>query len=158
MLLTSNDLSCKKEDEKERNINVNLYNRKYNLLKLKNIYQIQINQMKIKIENLQNTMKANKDKNYNNKNINNIKKEINEIEKQNQEINNKNELIEKENKKLEEFFNEFFEKNNKFNIDENGHKRIKNKINFGKDEQLIDIFGLEENNKILAYKKNKLFD
>ena len=114
--------------------------------------------MKIKIENLQNTMKANKDKNYNNKNINNIKKEINEIEKQNQEINNKNELIEKENKKLEEFFNEFFEKNNKFNIDENGHKRIKNKIYFGKDEQLIDIFGLEENNKILAYKKNKLFD
>ena len=157
MLATSNEVSCRKDSEKEKNINVNLYNRKYNLIKLKNIYQVQINQIKIKIENIKN-MKKNNDKSYNNEKINNLKRKINEIENENNELNKKNELIEKENEQLEKFFNEFFEKNNKFNIDENGCLRKKNKINIVNDEQLIDIFGLEENNKILAYKKNKLFE
>ena len=159
MLSTSNEVSYRKENEKERNINVNLYNRKYNLLKLKNIYQTQINQMKIKIENMQKKLIENSNNNnYNNKKINDIKIKIKEFEVQNNELKSKNKLIEKENKELEEYFIEFFEKNNKFNIDEKGCERKKNKINIGKDEQLIDIFGLEENNKILAYKKNKLFD
>ena len=158
MFSSNYDLSNKKENEKEKNINVNLYNRKYNLLKLKNIYQSHINQMIIKIENIQKMIKDDKIKTYNNQKIINIKNEIKEIENQNKEEEKKNRLIEKENEKLEEFFNDFFDKNNKFNVDENGLKRKKNKINIGVDEQLIDIFGLEENNKILAYKKNKLFE
>ena len=158
MLLASYDFSSKMENEKEKNINVNLYNRKYDLLKLKNFYQSEINQMKIKIEEIQKKLRDNKTKNYNNEKINNLKKEIKKVENQNNELIKNNDLIEKENEKLEEFFNDFFENNNKFNIDENGCTRKKNKINVGKDSQLIDIFGLEENNKILAYKKNKLFD
>ena len=158
MFSSNYDLSNKKENEKEKNINVNLYNRKYNLLKLKNIYQSHINQMIIKIENIQKMIKDDKIKTYNNQKIINIKNEIKEIKNKNKELEKKNRLIEKENEKLEEFFNDFFDKNNKFNVDENGLKRKKNKINIGVDEQLIDIFGLEENNKILAYKKNKLFE
>ena len=158
MLLTSYDLSNKNDNEKERNININLYNRKYNLLKLKNVYQNQINQIKIKIENLKTKNKEIKPKNYNNKNIIKLKNKINEITNENNDIIKSIESVENENETLEEFFKDFFEKNDKFNIDENGCKRKKNKINIGKDEQLIDIFGLEENDKILAYKKNKLFD
>ena len=112
MQLSNDDLSFKKENENEKNINVNLLNRKYNLIKLKNVYQEQINQMTIKIEQLKKAI--NEDKNHikNFPNIEELKNKINEVQKQNNELSIKTKKIEEENEKIELFFKNYFEKNN----------------------------------------------
>ena len=113
MQLSNDDLSNKEENKNEKKINVNLQNRKYNLNKLKNVYQEQINQMIIKIDQLKNTKEENEINLDNNINIVNLKKEIENIQKQNDELNKKTSEIEKENEQLELFFKNYFEKNNK---------------------------------------------
>ena len=113
MQITNGDLSNKEENKNEKKINVNLQNRKYNLNKLKNVYQEQINQMIIKIDQLKNTKEENEINLDNNINIVNLKKEIENIQKQNDELNKKTSEIEKENEQLELFFKNYFEKNNK---------------------------------------------
>ena len=113
MQLSNDDLSNKEENKNEKKINVNLQNRKYNLNKLKNIYQEQINQMIIKIEQFKNTKNENEINLSNNKNIENLKKEIENIQKENDELNKKTTEIEKENEQIESFFKNYFEKNNK---------------------------------------------
>ena len=113
MQITNDDLSNKEENKNEKKINVNLQNRKYNLNKLKNIYQEQINQMEIKLKQLKNTKKENEINLSNNINISKMKKEIENIQKQNDELNKKTNEIEKENEKIELFFKNYFEKNNK---------------------------------------------
>ena len=113
MQISNDDLSNKEENKNEKKINVNLQNRKYNLNKLKNVYQEQINQMIIKIDQLKNTKEENEINLDNNINIVNIKKEIENIQKQNDELNKKTSEIEKENEQLELFFKNYFEKNNK---------------------------------------------
>ena len=113
MQITNDDLSNKEENKNEKKINVNLQNRKYNLNKLKNVYQEQINQMIIKIDQLKNTKEENEINLNNNINIVNLKKEIENIQKQNDELNKKTSEIEKENEQLELFFKNYFEKNNK---------------------------------------------
>lgn len=113
MQITNDDLSNKEENKNEKKINVNLQNRKYNLNKLKNVYQEQINQMIIKIDQLKNTKEENEINLDNNINIVNLKKEIENIQKQNDELNKKTSEIEKENEQLELFFKNYFEKNNK---------------------------------------------
>ena len=113
MQISNDDLSNKEENKNEKKINVNLQNRKYNLNKLKNVYQEQINQMIIKIDQLKNTKEENEINLDNNINIVNLKKEIENIQKQNDELNKKTNEIEKENEKLELFFKNYFEKNNK---------------------------------------------
>ena len=113
MQITNDDLSNKEENKNEKKINVNLQNRKYNLNKLKNIYQEQINQMEIKLQQLKNTKKENEINLSNNINISKMKKEIENIQKQNDELNKKTNEIEKENEKIELFFKNYFEKNNK---------------------------------------------
>ena len=113
MQITNDDLSNKEENKNEKKINVNLQNRKYNLNKLKNIYQEKINQMEIKLQQLKNTKKENEINLSNNINISKMKKEIENIQKQNDELNKKTNEIEKENEKIELFFKNYFEKNNK---------------------------------------------
>ena len=113
MQISNDDLSNKEENKNEKKINVNLQNRKYNLNKLKNVYQEQINQMIIKIDQLKNTKEENEINLDNNINIVNLKKEIDNVQKQNDELNKKTNEIEKENEKLELFFKNYFEKNNK---------------------------------------------
>ena len=113
MQISNDDLSNKEENKNEKKINVNLQNRKYNLNKLKNIYQEQINQMEIKLKQLKNTKKENEINLSNNINISKMKKEIENIQKQNDELNKKTNEIEKENEKIELFFKNYFEKNNK---------------------------------------------
>jgi len=113
MQISNDDLSNKEENKNEKKINVNLQNRKYNLNKLKNVYQEQINQMIIKIDQLKNTKEENEINLNNNINIVNLKKEIENIQKQNDELNKKTSEIEKENEQLELFFKNYFEKNNK---------------------------------------------
>ena len=113
MQISNDDLSNKEENKNEKKINVNLQNRKYNLNKLKNVYQEQINQMIIKIDKLKNTKEENEINLNNNINIVNLKKEIENIQKQNDELNKKTSEIEKENEQLELFFKNYFEKNNK---------------------------------------------
>ena len=113
MQISNDDLSNKEENKNEKKINVNLQNRKYNLNKLKNVYQEQINQMIIKIDQLKNTKEENEINLDNNINIVNLKKEIENIQKQNDELNKKTSEIEKENERLELFFKNYFEKNNK---------------------------------------------
>ena len=113
MQITNDDLSNKEENKNEKKINVNLQNRKYNLNKLKNVYQEQINQMIIKIDQLKNTKEENEINLDNNINIVNLKKEIENIQKKNDELNKKTSEIEKENEQLELFFKNYFEKNNK---------------------------------------------
>ena len=113
MQISNDDLSNKEENKNEKKINVNLQNRKYNLNKLKNVYQEQINQMIIKIDQLKNTKEENEINLDNNINIVNLKKEIENIQKQNDELNKKTNEIEKENEQLELFFKNYFEKNNK---------------------------------------------
>ena len=113
MQISNDDLSNKEENKNEKKINVNLQNRKYNLNKLKSVYQEQINQMKIKIEQLKNAKDENEINLSNNINIENLKKEIENIQKQNDELNKKTSEIEKENEQLELFFKNYFEKNNK---------------------------------------------
>jgi hypothetical protein len=113
MQISNDDLSNKEENKNEKKINVNLQNRKYNLNKLKNVYQEQINQMIIKIDQLKNTKEENEINLDNNINIVNLKKEIENIQKQNDELNKKTSEIEKENEQLELFFKNYFEKNNK---------------------------------------------
>ena len=113
MQISNDDLSNKEENKNEKKINVNLQNRKYNLNKLKNVYQEQINQMIIKIDQLKNTKEENEINLDNNINIVNLKKEIENIQKQNVELNKKTSEIEKENEQLELFFKNYFEKNNK---------------------------------------------
>ena len=113
MQITNDDLSNKEENKNEKKINVNLQNRKYNLNKLKNIYQEQINQMETKLKHLKNTKKENEINLSNNINISKMKKEIENIQKQNDELNKKTNEIEKENEKIELFFKNYFEKNNK---------------------------------------------
>ena len=148
------DLSVGKENEKEKenNINVNLCNRKYHLMKLKKIYQEQLEQLKEKIYIKKQTMEGdtNQDCKKNEK-IELIKKRINELEIKNKIIEEQNIQINSENIKLTKFFNDFFEKNN-----ETENKTKKNIIIH--EQNLIDIFKIEENNKIFAYKKNKIFD
>ena len=112
MQLSNDDLSFKKESENEKKINVNLLNRKYNLIKLKNIYQEQINQMTIKIEELKKIINENKTNNSNDKNLDEIKNKINEVQKQNNDISKKTEEIKEESEKFELFFKNYFEKNN----------------------------------------------
>ena len=90
MQISNDDLSNKEENKNEKKINVNLQNRKYNLNKLKNVYQEQINQMIIKIDQLKNTKEENEINLNNNINIVNLKKEIENIQKQNDELNKKN--------------------------------------------------------------------
>ena len=113
MQISNDDLSNKEENKNEKKINVNLQNRKYNLNKLKNVYQEQINQMIIKIDQLKNTKEENEINLNNNINIVNLKKEIDNVQKQNDELNKKTNEIEKENEQLELFFKNYFEKNNK---------------------------------------------
>ena len=113
MQISNDDISNKEENKNEKKINVNLQNRKYNLNKLKNVYQEQINQMIIKIDQLKNTKEENEINLDNNINIVNLKKEIENIQKQNDELNKKTSEIEKENEQLELFFKNYFEKNNK---------------------------------------------
>lgn len=113
MQISNDDLSNKEENKNEKKINVNLQNRKYNLNKLKNVYQEQINQMIIKIDQLKNTKEENEINLDNNINIVNLKKEIDNVQKQNDELNKKTSEIEKENEQLELFFKNYFEKNNK---------------------------------------------
>lgn len=113
MQISNDDLSNKEENKNEKKINVNLQNRKYNLNKLKNVYQEQINQMIIKIDQLKNTKEENEINLDNNINIVNLKKKIENIQKQNDELNKKTSEIEKENEQLELFFKNYFEKNNK---------------------------------------------
>ncbi len=113
MQISNDDLSNKEENKNEKKINVNLQNRKYNLNKLKNVYQEQINQMIIKIDQLKNTKEENEINLDNNINISKMKKEIENIQKQNDELNKKTNEIEKENEQLELFFKNYFEKNNK---------------------------------------------
>ena len=113
MQISNDDLSNKEENKNEKKINVNLQNRKYNLNKLKNVYQEQINQMIIKIDQLKNTKEENEINLDNNINIVNLKKEIDNVQKQNDELNKKTNEIEKENEQLELFFKNYFEKNNK---------------------------------------------
>ena len=69
MQISNDDLSNKEENKNEKKINVNLQNRKYNLNKLKNVYQEQINQMIIKIDQLKNTKEENEINLDNNINI-----------------------------------------------------------------------------------------
>ena len=64
MQISNDDLSNKEENKNEKKINVNLQNRKYNLNKLKNVYQEQINQMIIKIDQLKNTKEENEKYKY----------------------------------------------------------------------------------------------
>ena len=160
-LLNNSLHTNKKDDEKEKNININLINRKYTLLKIKELYENQINDMKNKISILQNKM-DNKEKNIpKNETIEKIKHKIAEIENENKRVEKDNSIIEEENKKIEIFFKNFFENNNSFDEEATSNKYIQkidllNKEN--SNNHLIDIFGLEDNNKILAYKKNKLFD
>ena len=111
MQLSNDDLSFKKENENEKNINVNLLNRKFNLIKLKNVYQEQINQMTIKVEELKKLMGESESKIKDNKNLDKIKKRINEVERENNELNAKNKEIEEENRKIELFFKNYFENN-----------------------------------------------
>ena len=113
MQISNDDLSNKEENKNEKKINVNLQNRKYNLNKLKNVYQEQINQMIIKIDQLKNTKEENEINLDNNINKKKKKKEIENIQKQNDELNKKTSEIEKENEQLELFFKNYFEKNNK---------------------------------------------
>ena len=113
MQISNDDLSNKEENKNEKKINVNLQNRKYNLNKLKNVYQEQINQMIIKIDQLKNTKEENEINLDNNINIVNLKKEIENIKKEKDELNKKTSEIEKENEQLELFFKNYFEKNNK---------------------------------------------
>lgn len=113
MQISNDDLSNKEENKNEKKINVNLQNRKYNLNKLKNVYQEQINQMIIKIDQLKNTKEENEINLDNNINIVNLKKEIDNVQKQNDGLNKKTNEIEKENEQLELFFKNYFEKNNK---------------------------------------------
>jgi hypothetical protein len=113
MQLSNDDISLKKENENERNINVNLRNRKFNLLKLKDIYQKEINNMKIKVEQLKSSMKGNEINLLNNNNIDKLKKKIEEVQNNNNELTKKTKEIEKENEQLESFFKNYFEKNNK---------------------------------------------
>ena len=160
-LLNNSLHTNKKDDEKEKNININLINRKYTLLKIKELYENQINDMKNKISILQNKM-DNKEINIpKNEMIEKIKHKIAEIENENKRVEKDNSIIEEENKKIEIFFKNFFENNNSFDEEATSNKYIQkidllNKEN--SNNHLIDIFGLEDNNKILAYKKNKLFD
>ena len=160
-LLNNSLHTNKKDEEKEKNININLINRKYTLLKIKELYENQINDMKNKISILQNKM-DNKEKNIpKNETIEKIKHKIAEIENENKRVEKDNSIIEEENKKIEIFFKNFFENNNSFDEEATSNKYIQkidllNKEN--SNNHLIDIFGLEDNNKILAYKKNKLFD
>ena len=113
MQISNDDLSNKEENKNEKKINVNLQNRKYNLNKLKNVYQEQINQMIIKIDQLKNTKEENEINLNNNINIVNLKKEIENIQKENDELNKKTTEIEKENEQIESFFKNYFENNNK---------------------------------------------
>ena len=90
MQLSNNDFSFKKESDNEKNINVNLLNRKFNLIKLKNVYQEQINKMKIKVEQVKNSIKEFRNNNKNsNKNvkIDELKKKIEDVQNQNTELN-----------------------------------------------------------------------
>ena len=120
MQLSNNDFSFKKENDNEKNINVNLLNRKFNLIKLKNVYQEQINQMKIKVEQLMISIKEFQKNNNKNKSkniqIEEIKKKIEDVQKQNTELNLKTKQIEEENEKIEKFFQNHFEKNNNKSI------------------------------------------
>ena len=113
MQLSNDDLAIKTVHENEKNINVNLKNRKYNLIKLKQIYQEQINNMKIKVEQLKKSKHDNKFDNINQTNLEQYKKKINEVECQNKEIIIKTKEIENENEKLELFFRNYLEKNKK---------------------------------------------
>ena len=121
MQLSNNDFSFKKESDNEKNINVNLLNRKFNLIKLKNVYQEQINQMKIKVEQVKNSIKEFQSNNKNsNKNVKKKKKKkkIEDVQNHNTELGLKTKEIEEENEQIEKFFHDHFQKNNNQSIND----------------------------------------